>query len=239
MLLEVAGGAVGMGVCAMTWAVRGRASSVFGESVWRGDRRRRSIALTFDDGPSESTPALLDLLERHHARATFFLTGANVRRLPDVAREVARRGHQIGNHADEHRSFQLRSPAFIRQQVTAAQKTIAEVTGVAPVLLRAPFGVRWFGLRAVQKELGLTGVMWTSIGRDWVLPAERVVERMLAAASNGAIFCLHDGRTTRPTPDVGNTLQAVARLLPELERRSYHFETVSEIVQPHAPQDAR
>lgn len=223
----------------MTWAVRGRASSVFGRSVWRGDRGRRSIALTFDDGPSESTLALLDLLDRHRARATFFLTGANVRRLPAVAREIARRGHQIGNHSDEHRSFHLRSRVFVHQQVMAAQNTIVEVTGVKPVLLRAPFGVRWFGLRAVQKELGLNGVMWTAIGRDWALPAEKIVQRMLAAACNGAIFCLHDGRVTRPNPDVGATLQAVARLLPELERRGYRFETVSEIVQPHAPQDAR
>ncbi len=237
MLLEAAA-ALGAGFCAAAWAVRGRSSPVFGKSVWRGDRRRRSIALTFDDGPSESTPELLDLLERHRAKATFFLTGANVRRLPEVAREIARRGHQIGNHADEHLSFHLRSPAFIREQVTAAQNTIADVTGVRPVVFRAPYGVRWFGLGRVQRELRLTGVMWTAIGRDWALPAEQVVARLVAAASSGAIFCLHDGRTTRPGPDVGATLQAVARLLPELERRGYRFETVSEILRPEAPPDA-
>ena len=75
----------------MAWAVRGRSSQVFGKSVWRGPRDRRSIALTFDDGPSESTPQILDILARHGARATFFQCGANVERIPAVARaEIGR-----------------------------------------------------------------------------------------------------------------------------------------------------
>src|ERR1035441_11065164 len=88
-------------VSSMAWAVRGRSSSVFGPSLWRGDTTRRAIALTFDDGPSESTPQLLEILAHHKVPATFFQCGANVERLPSVAREVAAAGHVIGNHRSE------------------------------------------------------------------------------------------------------------------------------------------
>jgi peptidoglycan/xylan/chitin deacetylase (PgdA/CDA1 family) len=232
MLLEVTGAAAGASVGAMAWAVCGRSSSVFGASVYRGVRDRRSIALTFDDGPSESTPELLDVLAGFGAPATFFLCGVNVRRLPGVARETARLGHEVANHSYTHDWYCLRSPGFIREQLTKAQQAITEATGVAPVFFRAPYGVRWFGLRKVQQQLGLTGVMWTEIGWDWKLPAERIVRRLMRAAGNGAIFCLHDGRENRPHPNIQPTLEAVRRLVPELSAKGFRFETVSQILCP-------
>jgi peptidoglycan/xylan/chitin deacetylase (PgdA/CDA1 family) len=74
--------------------------------------------------------------------------------------------------------------------------------------------------------------MWTAIGRDWKLPAEAIASRLAARASNGAIFCLHDGRGVAPEPDIRATLEAVRRLIPVLEDQGYHFETVSEILCP-------
>jgi peptidoglycan/xylan/chitin deacetylase (PgdA/CDA1 family) len=97
----------------MAWAVRGRSASVFGRSVWRGPRGRRALALTFDDGPGESTPDILEILAEHHVPATFFQCGANVDRLPQIAREVAARGHEIGNHSYSHPYLFLRSPSTI------------------------------------------------------------------------------------------------------------------------------
>src|SRR5262245_47927611 len=79
----------------LAWAVRGRSSSVFAPSVWRGPRDRRALALTFDDGPSESTPEILEILARHNASATFFQCGINVQRLPRVAKAAADAGHEI------------------------------------------------------------------------------------------------------------------------------------------------
>ena len=84
------------GASGLAWAVRGRSSSVFGESIYRGTSGRRSIALTFDDGPSESTPALLEVLRKHNVKATFFMCGANVERCPEIARQVVAAGHEIG-----------------------------------------------------------------------------------------------------------------------------------------------
>src|ERR1017187_6356219 len=92
----------------LAWAVRGRSSAVFGPSLWRGNPVRPAIALTFDDGPSESTPQLLEILARHKVPATFFQCGVNVERLPAVAREVVAAGH---TRSEEHTS-ELQSPMY-------------------------------------------------------------------------------------------------------------------------------
>jgi peptidoglycan-N-acetylglucosamine deacetylase len=227
MFIESMGGMACAAAGLMAYAVRSRSSTLFGPSVWRGASDRASIALTFDDGPSEATPELLGVLQNHGARATFFQCGMNVRRLPDVVRQVAAAGHEIGNHSDTHTRLYFRSRQTIYDELARAQESIAEAAGVAPTLFRAPFGARWFGLRAAQRKLGLLGVMWTAIGRDWKLPAPAVVARLAAAARNGAIFCLHDGRGT-----AGTCIEAVRRLIPSLLEKGYHFETVSEILCP-------
>src|SRR5947207_1018165 len=100
--------------CAMmAYAVRGRSSTLLAPSVYRGSRHRRSIALTFDDGPSEGTNQLLEILNRYQAPATFFVCGMNVRRLPGVAHATAAAGHEIGNHSYSHPPLYLRSTRFI------------------------------------------------------------------------------------------------------------------------------
>jgi peptidoglycan/xylan/chitin deacetylase (PgdA/CDA1 family) len=216
----------------LAWAVRGRSSGVFGPSVWRGPRDRRAVALTFDDGPSESTPQILDILARYHVPATFFQCGANVERLPDVARAVRQAGHAIGNHSHTHPLFCFRSPRFIEEDLRRAQEAIEARTGARPAWFRAPFGARWFGVGQAQRRLKLTGVMWTVIGYDWNRRADAVVERMAGRVSNGAILCLHDGRELRARPDIGVTVEAVRRLVPMLLDRGYKFETVGRLLCP-------
>jgi peptidoglycan/xylan/chitin deacetylase (PgdA/CDA1 family) len=219
-------------VSGMAWAVRGRSSSVFAPSVWRGESGSKAIALTFDDGPSVGTPALLDVLAEYQIPATFFQIGANAAALPEIARAVHAAGHEIGNHSQTHPNFALTRPSFIGGEFTAAQKAIAQVTGQVPVWLRAPYGVRWFGFREMQERLGLTGVMWTVLGRDWKLPAEAIAERVIARVCEGGIICLHDGRGTLKDPDVTPTIEAVRRIVPKLLEKGYHFETVTQLLCP-------
>ena len=219
-------------VAAMAWAVRGRSASVFGPSVWHGCRTRRSVALTFDDGPSERTSEILDILGRYRVAATFFQCGANVERLPEAARAVREGGHEIGNHSHTHPMFCFRSPGFVEADLRRAQESIRAHTGVTPALFRAPFGVRWFGMGGVQRRLGLTGVMWTAIGYDWKTKVDQVLERMTRSVSNGAILCLHDGRELQARPDIGATVETVRRLVPILLERGYQFETVSRLLCP-------
>ncbi len=220
------------GVAAAAWAVRGRSSTVFAPSVWRGPVDRPALALTFDDGPSESTPDLLDLLRELRVPATFFQCGANVRRLPAVARRVAAEGHEIGNHSDTHPLFCFRRPGFIRGQLLRAQEAIERAAGVLPRFFRPPYGARWFGLREAQRRLGLTGVMWSVLGLDWKLPGDAAARHILRRVHNGAILCLHDGRELQRRPDIGPTLEAVRRLVPPLLARGFRFVTIGNLLCP-------
>lgn len=216
----------------LAWAVRGRSSSVFAPSFWRGDPRRPAVALTFDDGPSEATPALLEALAREGVPATFFQCGANVERLPHVARAVAEAGHEIGNHSHTHPFFHFRSARFMAAELARAQRAIEDATGTRPRWMRAPYGVRWFGLREAQRETGLTGIMWSVIGYDWKLTADAIVQRVSGGLAGGAIVLLHDGRRLESNPPVGATVEAVRRLLPLIRSRGFKLVTVTQLLCP-------
>ena len=208
-----------------------RTSQLFGPSVYRGPGRRRSIALTFDDGPSEGTMQILEYLDRQQVWATFFQCGMNVRRSPHVARQVAAAGHQLGNHTYSHPHLPFKSPEFIDHEVTEAQKVITDETGLSPMLLRAPYGFRWVGLRDVQRRLALLGVMWTVIGNDWRWSSERIAQHVLTHVHPGGIICLHDGRGVQVKPDIGATLRALRMIVPVLKDQGFKFEVVSDLMQ--------
>ena len=226
LLTTAAGIAVGL----TTHGVLDHKSTLLAPSIWRGPTDRPAIALTFDDGPSESTAEILAILQRYRISATFFQCGANVRRLPQVAKEVCAAGHEIGNHTDSHPHLCFKTPGFIYRELARAQETIAETTNVKPTLFRAPYGIRWYGLRRVQRLLGLMGVMWTAIGFDWARPAEQVIEALEPQATNGAIFCLHDGRETRTNPDISATSKALAVLIPMILDQGFHFEAAGSML---------
>jgi peptidoglycan-N-acetylglucosamine deacetylase len=225
--------ALGVGSAAgiAAYGAVGRSSQLFGPYVNKGAGTHRSVALTFDDGPSEGTLALLDYLAEQSVVATFFQCGMNVQRLPSVARRVLEGGHEIGNHTRSHPLLPLKSASFIDREFSQAQAIIEHEVGVVPVLLRPPFGVRWIGMRAVQKKLRLLGVGWTVIGYDWVWPADRIAAHVLKKSSAGGIIVLHDGRELRVNPDISPTLKAAQQIVPRLKEEGYRFETVSQLLQ--------
>ena len=216
-----------------------RTSQLFAPSIYQGDTNKPAIALTFDDGPSESTPLLLDYLAEQQIPATFFQCGLNVQRLPDVARRVHDEGHEIGNHTWSHIrlcprlgfKLNLRSPEEIYREIARTQDVITDVTGSIPRLFRPPYGLRWFGLRQAQRRLKLTGVMWTVIGRDWELPASQIADLVLRKTGPGAILCLHDGRDIRPNPNLSEMLDALRIIVPLLKDRGLEFQTISRLIQ--------
>ncbi len=211
-----------------------------GAPIRCGPGKRQSIALTFDDGPSPGTLALLDQLSNFGVKATFFQCGANVLRYPKIALAVRDAGHEIGNHTFSHARLaprpswnpNLRLPSFVFKEFADAQRIFVKELGVSPVVMRVPYGIHWFGTGAVRKKLGLTDVQWTVIGHDWEWPANQVTDFVLREASPGGIICLHDGRDTRPSPDIETTLTAVSRIVSVLLDRGYEFETVSSLMQP-------
>ncbi len=213
-----------------TYGIVGKSSRLFGPSVYRGSAQRRSIALTFDDGPSPSSLLLLDYLQRESIPATFFQCGMNVERHPEIARAVAAAGHQIGNHTYSHPKLLFKSTAFMTSEFERAQAAIEAATGVLPRYFRAPYGYRWFGIGTAQRRFNLMGVMWTVIGQDWRLPAPEIASYVLDRASSGGIVCLHDGRGIRTNPDVTPMLKALPTIVPALKDRGYRFCTLNDLL---------
>lgn len=207
-----------------------KTSQLFGPTVYKGSGREKTVALTFDDGPSEGTLPLLDYLDREKVFATFFQCGMNVRRLPSIAGQVAAAGHQLGNHTYSHSKLPFKSAKFIEREFTEAQKVITFETGLAPMVMRPPYGFRWAGMRAVQEKLSLLNVLWTVIGNDWRWPAERVAKHVLGGVSPGGIICLHDGRSVDPKPEISETLKAVKKIIPVLKDQGYRFLVISDLL---------
>ncbi len=207
-----------------------KTSQLFGPSVYRGPGRQRTVALTFDDGPSEGTLEILEYLNREKIWATFFQCGANVKRLPHIAGQVAAAGHQLGNHTYSHPKLLFKSSEFIEREFTEAQKIITFETGLAPIVMRPPYGFRWAGMRAVQRKLSLLSVLWTVIGNDWRWPAERIKRHVLRGSTPGGIICLHDGRELQKKPDTSETLAALRKIVPVLKDQGYTFLTISDLL---------
>ena len=155
----LAGGALYAGMWPM--------SQIYGETLIAGDDPAE-VALTYDDGPSpDHTPALLDLLARHNAHATFFLMGEHVRRYPQLARRIADEGHSIGNHTMTHPNLLWSSLATTRRELTECQQVIVDTTGVTPRLFRPPFGARTPATLHIARALHLEAVMWNVTAKDW------------------------------------------------------------------------
>ncbi|HDR9200353.1 polysaccharide deacetylase [Burkholderia vietnamiensis] len=176
----------------------------------------RRIALTIDDGPDpEVTPRVLDLLERHDARATFFCIGDLARRHPHWIEAIVARGHAVENHSQRHRhTFSLTGPAALRREIAAAQQTLTELTGTRPQFFRAPAGLRNPFLEPVLCELGLQLASWTRRGFDTrTRDAGIVAQRLLHGLAPRDILLVHDGHAARDARGVPVVLDVLPALL--------------------------
>ena len=210
------------------YVVAAPASQVLGRTLVCGLPDSGKIALTFDDGPGEATPLVLDLLRQAGIRATFFLCGENVERYPEYARRIAQEGHEIGNHTYSHPRLLWRTPGKIAWEIERAQRIIAHHTGRQPALFRPPYGLRWFGLFPILARNRMTMVMWSVNTFDWKLPVEKIVRRVLRGVRPGAIVLFHDGVPPRQSGDRKAMVAALAEVLRELGGR-YRFVKVSEM----------
>jgi len=157
--------------------------------------RRGEVSLTFDDGPDPSvTPAVLDLLERHGARGSFFCVGERVDRWPELAAEIVRRGHRVENHTYSHPwQFSLLGPRGIAREIDRAQEAIRRATGETPRLVRAPAGLRNLLLEPVLARRGLWLATWTRRGLDaFGADSRGVLRRLERNLTAGDVLVLHD-----------------------------------------------
>jgi peptidoglycan/xylan/chitin deacetylase (PgdA/CDA1 family) len=188
----------------------------------QGGHTRNSVAITIDDGPDPLvTPRVLERLDEHGALATFFCVGELVERHPELAQEIARRGHAIENHSQRHRhNFSLLGPAAMRAEIARAQDCIATVTGSMPQFFRAPAGLRNPFLDPVLNSLNLTLASWTRRGFDTVNgDPDKVYRRLTNPLRGGDILLLHDGHSARGVTGTPVILDVLPRLLDTLRAR--------------------
>ncbi|MHB8470736.1 MAG: polysaccharide deacetylase family protein [Gaiellaceae bacterium] len=176
----------------------------------------RGIALTFDDGPhAEGTPAVLAELERAGARATFFLVGEQVQRLPSLAREIADAGHEIAIHGHRHTLLLRRSPRALRDDFARALDAIATATGREPRVYRPPYGVFSAPALRIVRTLAWTPLLWSRWGRDW---ERRATPASIAAQASrglraGDVVLLHDADHYSSADSWRNTVAALPAVL--------------------------
>ncbi len=205
-------------------------SQLLGRTIVRGDASSPAIALTFDDGPGEATPLILDILKNAGIRATFFLCGQNIERFPEHSRRIVAEGHEIGNHTYSHPHLFWKTPGLMSLEIAKAQSTIERIAGRSPQLFRPPYGVRWFGLSSVLSQHRLRPVMWSVSGVDWRLPAPRIAARVIRRTRPGDIVLLHDGVPMKEQGDRRETAQALSEIVRVLGEH-YRFVPVSELIQ--------
>ncbi len=168
---------------------------VFVDAMIHGPRGAKGVALTFDDGPDpKSTLRALDALDAAGVKATFFIIGKKAEQHPDVVRDIARRGHDVGLHSYAHdRLFALRGPERWRKDLKRGARALAEITGTRPKLFRPPIGHTVPHTPRIVRELGLRVIGWDVSARDGITAsATDVARRVLSSARDGSIVLLHD-----------------------------------------------
>jgi peptidoglycan-N-acetylglucosamine deacetylase len=200
------------------WATLAPRSTLLGALVTEFDAAGREVWLTIDDGPSCDTDAMLELLDAHGARATFFLVGARAEAHPDAVRTIQQRGHDIGNHSLDHRAawFWATPPRAMDRQVGAAQQTLTRLAGQAPRVFRAVVGMSNVFVEPVLRRHGLLRVGWSARGFDSVCADPATVwARLRRDLQPGAVLLLHEGAAH------GGSVATLARVLQELSRLGY------------------
>jgi len=204
----------------------------YGQTFTRLARGSRQIALTYDDGPNEPhTLRLLEVLAKHGAKATFFLIGQFVRHRPDIAVEILKAGHTIGNHTLTHPLLIFKGEAEIRRELSECHAALTDAVGEHSNLFRPPFGGRRPAVLRIAREMGLAPVMWSVIGYDWNAPRAEVIEQKVAKQIRGGdVILLHDGGHQQVGANRSQTIIATDRLLSRYTPEGYEFVTVAEMM---------
>ncbi|HET9648489.1 MAG TPA: bifunctional polysaccharide deacetylase/glycosyltransferase family 2 protein [Microlunatus sp.] len=191
----------------------------------------RHVVLTFDDGPTQWTSDILDVLAARHVPATFFVIGARAAERPDLVRRMYAEGHEVGLHTFTHLNAANASPARLRVELDQTQLVLAGATGHLTDLVRLPYSSQpdavtasdWHAMR------GMVGyrVVFTDLDtKDWQRPGvDQIVAAGLPTGNPGAVIMLHDGGGDR-----SQTVAALDRLITQLRQRGYTFDTVSSAI---------
>jgi peptidoglycan/xylan/chitin deacetylase (PgdA/CDA1 family) len=205
-------------------------------------------ALTFDDGPHpEYTPRLLEILDKHHARATFFMLGEAAQRQRTLVEHMAGIGHAVGNHSWNQPSFPQISERERQGQIRACQQALAPY---GQQLFRPPYGEQSVASRLTPLKLGYKVIAWNvEIGDWWNPDAERMADLLVSGLKPGSVILLHDALvmhssahlvpklTRQPHVNRESMLAALDMFLKRVDER-FHFITVPELLRYGSPQRA-
>jgi peptidoglycan/xylan/chitin deacetylase (PgdA/CDA1 family) len=199
-----------------------------------GCTNRRAIALTFDDGPNPPyTDRVLDILQREHVPATFFVEGEAVAAAQDTVRREVSLGMAVGNHSNAHDGdYADQNAEDIAADLQQADDAIAAATGERPRVYRSPYG-RWSStMFRVLHDDGYAAVGWDTDSEDWdpATSTEKIIENVAEKAHPGAIILLHDGGLGGGDPDRSRTIAALPEIISRLRDDGYAFLTVPEII---------
>ena len=182
---------------------------------------KKRIALTFDDGPHPIyTPQMLELLKEEQVPATFFLLGENVELYGDVVKKIAKEGHLIGNHTYHHVQVTSLSLEEACKEIQETSDLIEELTGTGTEYVRPPFGT-WN--EELEERLNMIPVMWSIDTKDWTTQnVDWIVRETVKHAEDHDIILMHDSYQS--------TVDAVKRVIEQLEAEGFEFVTVDEII---------
>ncbi len=192
----------------------------------------KQIALTYDDGPNDPhTLRLLEVLAKHDVRATFFLIGRYVQQRPDIAREVVRSGHVVGNHTFTHPLLIFKSDSHIREELRLCRQSLLDAVGGHSNLFRPPFGGRSPGTLRNARDMGLEPIMWNVTGYDWNAPPAAMIEGKISnRVRGGDVILLHDGGHKHMGADRSQTVLATDHLISRYKGEGYRFVTIPEMM---------
>ncbi|MCJ7842414.1 polysaccharide deacetylase family protein [Lederbergia sp. NSJ-179] len=209
--------------------------------IYKANTKQKVIALTFDDGPDRRfTPQVLDVLNKHRVKATFFLLGTRVHEYPDVAKRIHNEGHVLGNHTYWHPQLTNSSVNNMLWEIEKNEKEIKSATNFETKLFRAPYGALNDNLVKELGELGYLGVGWSIDTEDWKsLSSKEIKQNILNNVHPGAIILMHSAGHW--TQDLSGTAKALDEIIPYLKKQGYEFLTIPEIFKynMHAPEEMK
>ncbi|MEU6672927.1 polysaccharide deacetylase family protein [Streptomyces sp. NPDC046925] len=189
-------------------------------------RTAKCVALTFDAGPSENSPRLLDILKEEKVPATFFLLGKNhIVKHPELVKRMDAEGHEVASHTWSHKILTDITPDEAREELRRTDEAIEKLTGHKPTLMRPPQGRTNPDVNKISREEGLSEVLWSVTAKDYTTNDSALIQkRVVDQTKRDGIILLHD--------IYKGTVPAVPGIIDELKKRGYVFVTVPQLLAP-------
>ena len=182
---------------------------------------KKLLILTFDDGPSKHTLALLGILKEENVKANFFILGENAIKFPDIILQEKNDGHVIGIHSYKHLFFTKVSHEEVIEQITTTSNIIYEITQEIPSYIRVPYGILNDDIKDIIESQELQSVLWNVDSLDWNYQnTEKIVSHVIETTQGNDIILMHDTFDT--------TVSAVQRLIKYYKENGFEFVTLSE-----------